>query len=440
MNLPDSIQEKLNKLGISELNEMQVSSYSAILENKNVMIKAPTGSGKTLAFLLPLIQLIDPKENEIQCLVISPTRELCLQIESVWKQLSTGLKVNTFYGGHSMPQEITNLSNPPSILIGTPGRLADHVSRKTINCKSIKYVVFDEFDKSLTLGFQDQIEYLVDALQKIEKKIMVSATSSIQVPKFIEFEPHQTINFTINETEKDSISFKKIIATENQKPEMLYSLLSQLEDKQAIIFCNQRDEVENLSAWLKSRKVNHITYHGGLDQDDRERALIKFRNKSTYYLITTDLGARGLDIPNVSYVIHYELPMKNHEFTHRNGRTARMNAQGEIIIFEEPNKSNPDYLPKEIENFSFNPLFSTIDNPIFTTIYLSGGKKEKINKVDIIGFFCQKGNLDKQDIGLIQVNDHQSFAAVRNEKVDLLINSVQTEKIKGKKLKIAIAY
>jgi len=440
MNLPNSIQEKLSKIGITELNEMQLSSYNAIQECDNIMIKAPTGSGKTLSFLLPLIQLIDPNANEIQCLVISPTRELCLQIESVWKQLSTGLKVNTFYGGHSMPQEIANLSNPPYLLIGTPGRLADHISRKTINCKSIKYVVFDEFDKSLTLGFQDQIQYIIEALPNIEKKIMVSATSSIQVPKFIEFEPHHTINFTINETEKESISFKKIIANEQQKTEMLYSLLSQLEDKQAIIFCNQRDEVDNLSKWLNNRKVNHITYHGGLDQDDRERALIKFRNKSSFYLITTDLGARGLDIPNVSYVIHYELPLKNHEFTHRNGRTARMNAQGEIIIFEQPDILNPDYLPKEIEHLQFNPLINKIENPVFTTIYLSGGKKEKINKVDIIGFFCQKGNVEKHDIGLIQVNDHQSFVAIRNEKVTLLINSIQSEKIKGKKLKIAVAY
>lgn len=440
MELPLELKEKLENIGIKSLNEMQEAAFDTIQNYANTLLKSPTGSGKTLAFLLPILQLIDKEKKGIQCIIISPTRELCLQIEAVWKQLSTGFKVNTFYGGHSMPQEIANLSDLPTLLIGTPGRLADHISRNTFPCKSITMVVFDEFDKAMTLGFHDQIEFILSALPNIEKKIMVSATAAVQIPKFVDFQDFKTLNFTIKEAEKEGLFFQKIVSTENEKLENLTALLSQIEDNQAIIFCNQRDEVDELAMQLKKRKVKASLFHGGLDQDDRERALIKFRNKSTHYLITTDLGARGLDIPDVTYVIHYQLPTKGHEFTHRNGRTARMNAAGVVILFLDPNESQPEYIPTEIPDYVYSDHLSEIQEPMFATIYISGGKKEKINKVDIVGFFCQKGNIEKSDIGIIQVNDHQSFVAVKTDKIKSLLDLVQNEKLKGKKLKIELAY
>ncbi len=439
MEVSEQLLEKLKTIGISSLNEMQLATYAAIHQNHNVLLKSPTGSGKTLAFLLPMVDQLIPDKKGIQCIVISPTRELCLQIEAVWRSLSTGFKVNTSYGGHSMPQEIANLSDPPAILIGTPGRIADHISRKTFNCKSVKTVIFDEFDKSLTLGFHEQMEYILTALVNADRKVMVSATSAIHIPKFVDFQDRVTLDYTIKEIEKERLDMLKITASPESKVSKLVLFLSQIEDEQAIIFCNVRESVDDLSQALRKNGIVNSLYHGGLEQDDRERALIKFRNKSTHYLITTDLGARGLDIPDVKYVVHFELPQKGHEFTHRNGRTARMHASGVAVVFSDYEAALPDYIPSEILELNLNHVDKKIAYPIFTTVYISAGKKEKVNKVDIVGFFCQKGGIDKADIGMIQVNDHQSFVAVRTEKVRLLIENVQSEKLKGKKLKIEIA-
>ncbi len=439
MNLSESLQTKLQSIGIETLTEMQQAAFEAIQTHAHVLLKSPTGSGKTLAFLLPIIDQLVPDKKGIQCMVISPTRELCLQIEAVWKSLATGFKVNTCYGGHSMPQEIANLSDPPALVIGTPGRIADHISRKTFNTKAVNIVIFDEFDKTLTLGFQEQVEYILTALPNVKKKIMVSATAAIHIPKFIDFQDAVQLNYTIKEVEKEQLDLLKITANPESKVSKLVLFLSQIGDEQAIIFCNVREAVDDLAFALKKNGIVNSLYHGGLEQEDRERALIKFRNKSTHYLITTDLGARGLDIPDVKYVIHFELPQKGHEFTHRNGRTARMHASGVAVVFAEFDVALPEYIPSEIQEAALDEVDKRINYPIYSTIYISAGKKEKINKVDIVGFFCQKGGIEKADIGIIQVNDHQSFVAVRTDKIKVLLQNIQQEKLKGKKLKIEVA-
>ena len=327
-NNSPQVAQTLAKMGIESLNPMQTAAHEAILTSDNTLLVSPTGSGKTLAFLLPLLQLLDPAKNHVQCLILTPSRELAAQIEQVWKSMATGLKVNVCYGGHSMSTEIQNLSSPPPLLIGTPGRIADHLTRNTFALDGIKTLILDEFDKSLDLGFQDQMSYIIGGLRKLNKRVLVSATSGVSIPDFVGLRAATRLNFVPENEEKSALSVKIVVSEAKDKADTLFDLICSLNSEAALIFCNHRDAAERTSELLNDMGIYATFYHGGMEQDDRERALVRFRNGSVNYLVTTDLAARGLDIPEMKHVVHYHLPIHEHEFTHRNGRTARMHASG----------------------------------------------------------------------------------------------------------------
>lgn len=429
----------LLNLGIERLNEMQEVAQESILENSNTLLLSPTGSGKTLAFLLPIFELLQPEILSVQCLIIVPSRELGLQIEQVWKKMGTGFKTNVCYGGHSIDTEIKNLSNPPAVLIGTPGRLADHIDRETFRTDKIQTLVLDEFDKSLQLGFHEEMSFIIARLPKLNKRVLVSATSDIEIPKYTRVVNPQILDFIPKNEEKTNLSMKMVVSKEKDKINTLFNLICSLKSQSAIIFCNHRDAAERISDTLNEKGIYATYYHGGMDQDERERALIQFRNGSVSYLITTDLAARGLDIPEMKHVIHYHLPSKEDEFTHRNGRTARMLASGTAYILVNESDKKLDYIDYGMEVLNVENSKSLPKPPEFQTIYISGGKKNKLNKIDIVGFFSQKGKLEKGDLGLIEVKDFISFAAVKFGKVKDLLNNIRDEKMKGKKFKIEVA-
>ena len=435
---PHSTNLLLN-LGIESLNEMQESASSAIQNDANVLLLSPTGSGKTLAFLLPVFQLLQEEINAVQCLILVPSRELALQIEQVWKKMGTDYKVNVCYGGHSIETEIKNLSNPPAILIGTPGRIADHIDRGTFKTDRITTLILDEFDKSLQLGFHEQMTFIISNLNKLNKRVLVSATSGIEIPRYTRITNPTVLDFIPSEEEKTNLSTKMVISKDKDKIDTLFQLICSLKSEAAIVFCNHRDAAERISDALNDKGIYATYYHGGMDQDERERALIQFRNGSVNYLVTTDLAARGLDIPEMKHVIHYHLPSKEDEFTHRNGRTARMLASGTAYILAHESEKKMDYLDYGMKVMNVENASSLPKPPEFQTIYISGGKKNKLNKIDIVGFFSQKGKLEKGDLGLIEVKDFISFAAVKSKKVKDLLNAIRDEKMKGKKFKIEVA-
>ena len=429
----------LLNLGIENLNEMQEVAQDAILNDNNVLLLSPTGSGKTLAFLLPIFEMLQENITSVQCLILVPSRELGLQIEQVWKKMGTPYKVNVCYGGHSIDTEIKNLSNPPAVLIGTPGRIADHIDRGTFSVDAIQTLILDEFDKSLQLGFHEQMSFIINRLPKLNKRVLVSATSDIEIPKYTRVINPTVLDFIPTEEEKTNLSMKMVVSKDKDKIGSLFNLICSLKSESAIIFCNHRDAAERISDTLNEKGIYATYYHGGMDQDERERSLIQFRNGSMSYLITTDLAARGLDIPEMKHVIHYHLPSKEDEFTHRNGRTARMLASGTSYILIHESEKKLDYIDYkmsilDIENATYLPKA-----PEFQTIYISGGKKTKLNKIDIVGFFSQKGKLEKGDLGLIEVKDFISFAAVKSKKVNDLLKNIRDEKMKGKKFKIEVA-
>nr|WP_315169827.1 DEAD/DEAH box helicase [uncultured Flavobacterium sp.] len=439
MNTPHNFKPILANLGISDLNEMQEVSHDAIINENNVLLLSPTGSGKTLAFLLPIFELLQPEILSVQCLILVPSRELGLQIEQVWKKMSTGYKVNVCYGGHSIDTEIKNLSNPPAILIGTPGRIADHIDRGTFRLDKIQTLVLDEFDKSLQLGFHEQMSFVIGKLIKLNKRVLVSATSGIEIPKYTRVVNPLVLDFIPENKEENNLSLQMVVSKDKDKLMTLFQLICSLKSEAAIVFCNHRDAAERISDTLNEKGIYATYYHGGMDQEERERALIQFRNGSMSYLITTDLAARGLDIPEMKHVIHYHLPLKEEEFTHRNGRTARMLASGTAYLIVNESEKKLDYIDYTMPVMEVSSNVVLPKPPQFQTIYISGGKKNKLNKIDIVGFFSQKGKLEKGDLGLIEVKDFISFAAVKYNKVKELLHLVKEEKMKGKKFKIEVA-
>jgi ATP-dependent RNA helicase DeaD len=439
MNTHHHSTNLLLNLGIAQLNEMQERAQESILNDSNVLLLSPTGSGKTLAFLLPLFQLLQEDVKNVQCLILVPSRELGLQIEQVWKKMGTNYKVNVCYGGHSIDTEIKNLSNPPAVLIGTPGRIADHIDRGTFELNDIQTLILDEFDKSLQLGFHEEMSFIISKLTQLNKRVLVSATSEVEIPKYTRVVNPTVLDFIPTDEAHSNLTIKRVLSKDKDKIQTLFQLICSLQSEAAIIFCNHRDAAERISDALNEKKIYSTYYNGGMDQDERERALIQFRNGSVTYLVTTDLAARGLDIPEMKHVIHYHLPSKEDELTHRNGRTARMLATGTAYLILHESEKKMDYIDYSLPIFNVENASTLPKPPEFQTIYISGGKKNKLNKIDIVGFFSQKGKLEKGDLGLIEVKDFISFAAVKSKKVKEFLTNIRDEKMKGKKFKIEVA-
>lgn len=425
--------DTLKRLGINDLNEMQIASNDCILAHNDVLLLSATGSGKTLAFLLPILSQLNPNDNKVQALILTPSRELAIQIEHVWKKMATGYKIICAYGGHDMPGEIQSLVEPPALLVATPGRMADHLKRRTLDPANIRILVFDEFDKSLSLGFEADMVYISKSLMSAVQKIFVSATAAIEIPEFIKPVDLEVLDFLDKKHLNDNLQFYKVLSDDKDKINTLIQLLSNIGSTQALIFCNHREAVERTSQLLKENGISNTMFHGGMEQMQREQALVKFRNGTANYLIATDLAARGLDIPDINHVVHYHLPSTLSEFTHRNGRTARMNSSGFVYIILHQEESIPKFMDEVPMEYALKkcPLPAPSS---WGTIFINSGKKDKINKVDIVGFLMQKGKLSKEDLGLIEVKDHTSFVAVKKLKIKQTLQMIQNEKIKGRKL------
>ena len=433
------LQPIYEKLQIQEMNQMQKSTFQASENEKDIILLSPTGSGKTLAFLFPVLRNLQKDISGIQAIILVPARELALQIEQVFKNMGTDFKVTICYGGHDKKIEINNLTQAPAVLIGTPGRIAYHLKNNNFEPKTIKTLVLDEFDKALELGFEEDMNFIISSLKNISQRFLTSATAMDNIPKFVGLDNEKTINFLKLGEAKPNIQLKKVITIPEEKLETLFKLICKIGNKRTLIFCNHRDAVDRISELLREKGIDRETFHGGMEQDERERALLKFRNDSTRILITTDLASRGLDIPEVESIVHYQLPPKEDAFIHRNGRTARMHAKGfaYLIMTEEENfpfiKGNT---PEE--NITEN--YRIPAKTPFQTIYISAGKKDKVNKVDIVGYLIKKGELSKEDVGIIEVKDTTSYVAVARNKVKDVLKKLANEKLKGKKIKMEIAY
>lgn len=439
----------LEGLKIEKLNDMQTAVLTAAKQNSDLVLLAPTGSGKTVAFLLPVLETLIRLSTEergrameriggVRVIILVPSRELALQVEQVFKRITTDYKVACCYGGHSVKTEKNNLEQAPSVLIGTPGRIEFHLREGNFDESMVSMLVLDEFDKSLEFGFQQDMSSIIESLRSLEQRLLVSATSMPEIPDFTGLTMPVYINYLDLQEKSGQLTVKKVIITQDRF-ETLFKLISKIGEQTMLVFCNQREMVTELSDFLMDRQVDHEIFHGGLEQIERERALLKFRNGTVRILISTDLASRGLDISHVKHVIHFQKPVTEEAYIHRNGRTARMAESGTAYMLIEEGE-NISYLPSDSAVEEIDGSYNTPKPTLWETLYIAAGKKDKVNKVDIVGLLLKKGQIAKEDVGLIEVKDQSSYVAVKRELVNSILNLLSNEKIKNKKVKISVAY
>jgi superfamily II DNA/RNA helicase len=430
-----SQEDILAKLNIHALNPMQEEAVSIIETTTNTILLSPTGTGKTLAFLLPLIKILDPESEEVQALIIVPSRELAIQIEQVVRSMGSGYKANAVYGGRPMSKDKIEIKHTPAILIGTPGRILDHFEADRFSKASIKTLILDEFDKSLEDGFEEEMKAIIGQISSLNKRILTSATQSVKVPGFVRLDKPTTINY-LKVKPASQLAIKTVVSPNKNKLKTLLELIQHIGNEPGIIFCNLRDSIDQVSTFLVRNKVSHACFSGGMEQQDRERALIKFRNGTCQVLIATDLAARGIDIPEMNHIIHYELPRHEEEFIHRNGRTARVNEKGTAYIL----KWEKELLPEFIKNVKgVNVSKKAPHKPQYwETLFISGGRKDKISKGDIAGLFFKQGAIKKDQLGIIELKQDCAFVAIPLAIADQLVNKLNNTRLKNKKVRVTI--
>jgi len=424
----------LNKLGIQQLNPMQEAAQEAISSNSDVVLLSPTGTGKTLAFLLPMIEKLQSEIQEVQTIIITPSRELAIQIEQVFREMGTGYKANCVYGGSPMSKDKIELAHTPNVLIGTPGRIADHLRKNSFNTADIQTLILDEFDKSLEVGFEEEMSEIIRLLPNVQQKILTSATQEIEIPTFVKIQNPELINFLSEK--KSQLILKKVLSPEKDKLKTLVDTLCHIGNKSGIIFCNFKDSIARVSDYLADHDISHGCFYGGLEQKDRERALIKFRNGTHKILIATDLAARGLDVPEIDFLIHYQLPLKIEEFTHRNGRTARMHKEGTAYVIQWKKEPLPEFINiNDVEHLHADSL---PEPSPWKTLFISGGRKDKISKGDIAGLFIKKGGINGEQLGVIELKSDCAFVSVKVNKMGNFLDLVNNQRLKKKKVRISV--
>jgi superfamily II DNA/RNA helicase len=433
--------EILSKLRIEKLNPMQEKAKNTIHSNENTIILSPTGTGKTLAFLLPLIAELDPKNDQIQALILAPTRELAIQIEQVIREMGSGYKANAVYGGRAGAKDRMELKTLPAILIGTPGRVADRIYRDQFSLEHISTLILDEFDKSLEIGFEEEMGEIIGQLKHLKKRVLTSATKAEHLPDFVGMENPVEINFLDEKIQE--LKILSVPTPTKDKLDSMIDLIAMQGSKTGIIFCNFKESIVRVSEYLKRQNIAHGTFHGSMEQQDRERALIQFRNGSHQLLLATDLAARGIDVPEIDFIIHYHLPHRAQEFTHRNGRTARMNSAGSAYVLHWKNENLPDFITDlNLDTYDVitqersEVIEDEASNTTWTTLFISGGRKDKISKGDIVGLLAKTGGISGDEIGNIELKQECSFVAVADKNIDALLEKVNNQKLKKKKVRV----
>ncbi|MDE6072669.1 MAG: DEAD/DEAH box helicase [Muribaculaceae bacterium] len=430
------------KLGIAELNQMQRRMMEQASESRDIILLSPTGSGKTLAFILPMLKILKPSTGRVQAVVVAPSRELVIQISQIINKIANGFKVTQLYGGHKVEDEVNSLSAGTDIIVATPGRLLDHINRRNIDVLPTRILVLDEFDKSLELGFEKEMKKIVDRLKNVSRYILTSATQSDLLPDFLQLNNPITLNYLEdNKKLHKRLRVHRVDSDVNDKLESLVTLLNHLADgkepERCIVFVNYRESAERVAQYLKKKGIPVVLYHGALDQHERETAVATFNNGSKPVLVATDLASRGLDIEGVKSIIHYHQALTPETYTHRNGRTARVDRTGDVYVLVGPKEDIKDFT--EFDDTLYPDASAGLPAaPQFATLRFSAGKKEKLSKGDIVGFLVKEGGVDPAGIGKIDVYDHYSLVAIPFTEAEETVAKLKGKKIKGEKRLISL--
>lgn len=432
------------RLGIENINQMQARMMGLASEAKDIVLLSPTGSGKTLAFILPVMKMLKAPTGRVQCVVIAPSRELVMQIAGIIREIANGFKTSALYGGHNVEDEMNTLSVTPDIIVATPGRLLDHINRRNIDVLPTRILVLDEFDKSLELGFESEMKKITGRLKNVSRTILTSATDIPVLPDFLTLSNPVKLDFLDeNEDLRSRLHIHRVDSDGRDKLASLLALLRHINGtdnpERTIVFVNHRESAERVADFLTRSGVDCVLYHGALEQRDREKAIAMFNNGSRPVLVATDLASRGLDIEKVARIIHYHQPLTPDVYTHRNGRTARVEEEGDVYLLIGPDEEVKPFVsiddtvetgPEDSEERSLRSDKATL--------YISAGKKEKLSRGDIVGFLIKDSNLDAGEIGKINVFDHYSLVAVPRRKAKHIAEDAASKKIKGSKRKVSV--
>jgi len=417
---------------IEQLNEMQ--QFMLGTAARKLTLLSPTGSGKTAAFIIRLLRALGPSAGKVQAVVMAPSRELVLQIADVLRPVAAGLKTVAFYGGHAMADEVSSLTVMPDIIVSTPGRLLDHINRGNLDLSAVPALVLDEYDKSLELGFHDEMRRIARRMRSLDLVILTSATPLAEMPDFLPMDGAETVDFSTG-TKRSRLQIVCVDSPVRDKLDTLAGLLHALPAGRALVFVNHRESAERVCRFLKGEGFPAGLYHGGLEQRERQLAVDLLNNGTTPVLVSTDLGSRGLDIDDVNYVIHYHLPPTPESWTHRNGRTARMGAEGTAYVIVAEGENVPEYVHTDRSWAPHGTHQQGIRSDV-ATLYFNAGKKEKISRGDIAGYLMQRGGLGRDEVGKIVVYDHWAIAAVPRAKVAEVLDAITPHKLKNTRVRV----
>ena len=428
-------QDALRKLNIDALNTMQMAALAHCRANSSMVLLSPTGTGKTLAYLLPLLERLDQRRSGVQAVIILPSRELARQVFEVWRVMATPFQMTALYGGRPLEQEVASLGGAStSVIVGTPGRLLDHLNRSSFAVDKCTHLVIDEFDKCLEMGFRDEMSKLIDKLPAVTSRFLLSATDADEIPQFAGTADVERLDYRGGgEQPAVRTSFYTITTTPDKRLEKLFSLLCSFGGEPAIVFCNFRETVDEVYRYLTKNSLHCVAYNGAMEQKARELALYRFTSGCSNILVSTDLAARGLDIKDVKHVVHYQRALSADIFTHRNGRTARWEADGSVYMIAFENKELPDFVPDGLEEYNLPKRNTLPPAPEWTVLYVGKGKRDKLSRGDLAGFFIKKGGLKPDEVGTILVFQDYSYVAVKLNRMRGVLKKVEGEKIKGVK-------
>lgn len=467
--IDEELLKAIRMLNFETPTKVQQQVMPAVFEKKDIIVKSQTGSGKTAAFAIPICQLVDWEENKPQALVMTPTRELALQVKEDIFNLGRfkRLKVAAVYGKDSFYAQERQLKQKTHIVVGTPGRIIDHIERGTLDTSQIKYLVIDEADELLNMGFIEQIETILKGLPKERVTVLLSATMPADILKLCHQHMKNPLRVEVEEESAtaDRISQQRYDVDLKDKLQLLKDVLIVENPDSCIVFCNTKQKIDEVSSALANLQYPAKKIHGGMEQQDRLKVMDEFKRGSFRYLVATDVAARGIDIDAVTLVINYDLPLDGESYVHRIGRTARQEYTGravsfvtpyenkflraieqytgkEIILAQRPDKETVDRLKREFEKkISVLPELKKVKgarlNKEIVKLHINAGKKTKMRPVDIVGTLCNIKGMTADDIGIINIVDVSTFVEILNNKGELVFQQLQTTPIKGRLRKVS---
>jgi len=447
--LNPALVENLASLGYQEMTPIQAQALPHVLENKDIIARAKTGSGKTATFALGLLNKLDVKRFRVQTLVLCPTRELADQVAAEIRKLARGIhniKVLTLCGGVAFGPQVGSLEHGAHIIVGTPGRVEEHLRKANLNLDNLTTLVLDEADRMLDMGFQQALDDIVGYMPEQRQTMLFSATYPEKIENIAQRIMRSPVTVEVQETHSNQSIVETLYQVDNDQSrvEAVRLLLQEHQPETTLIFCNTKVETDRVANELRTVGYEASALHGDLEQKDRDQTLACFANRSISVLVATDVAARGLDIESLDMVINYQVAQELEVHTHRVGRTGRAGAQGMACsLYTQRDKHRisqlEDYLKQKFVRAEL-PHIRLLREPVFAppmvTIHIGGGKKQKLRAGDIVGALTGADGIPGSEIGKIQVGDHWAYVAVACEYGKLAFNKLSQGKLKGRSFRV----